>query len=102
MSEVVVELGVGMEAPSTEPKKYYPSLYIADVDMPALPEGEFVAKVKLRKKTYTKDYEDDTSSCTFDVLELHLPKVESEEYDNRSSIEKSFDEGVAIVLGKEA
>ena len=99
-----VDLGTAPDEAMGEvaaPKKFYPSLYVNGVDMPPLPEGEFYAKVKLRKKSYTKDYEDGTSSCSFDVLELHTPKVENpEDYDNRNPIEKNFDEGIAIIVAQ--
>ena len=98
-----VDLGKESAMPSTESKKvYYPDLYLSDVQLPPLPEGEFYAKVKLRKRTYTKNYGDDEGdSCSFDVLELHVPEAPAQETQGYGTpMEKILGDGVAIMLAK--
>ena len=103
---VTVDLGkggdgeetIGASMPESSGKKYYPSLYLNDVKLPDTGEKEFYAKVKLRKKSYTKDYEDDTVSCSYDVLEISVPKAGGETKSREKTIEESFDEAMAIVI----
>ena len=97
-----VELGRESAMSPPESKKvYYPDLYLSDVKLPPLPEGEFYAKVKLRKRTYTKNYDDEGDSCSFDVLEQHVPEAPAQETQGYGTpMEKILGDGVAIMLAK--
>jgi hypothetical protein len=64
-------------------KKSYPSLYLTDVDLPTLPDGEFYIKAKVRKTSASVDYDDDGKpegkSCTLEFLEIGVPGTEKSE-----------------------
>jgi hypothetical protein len=65
----VVESTVGLEEPE-EKKVYYPRLYVENVELPEMPDGDFWMKVKACKVSSTKNHKRGTSSCELEIKEL--------------------------------
>jgi hypothetical protein len=98
MDYVEVDLGKtsevsNMQEPMQDAEVYYPELYMHDVGLPDIPDGEFVAKVKLCKKSYSvnKDPEGNVTgkSCSFYVKKLMVPEKEEKVEDSAEMFEKA-------------
>lgn len=91
------EVDYGLDSPgdgSEDKKTVYPELYLADTDLPELPDGDFWVKALVRKKRYSVEYDDDgnkSKDCSLEVKKLGLYKKSNEPRDSVVVIAESMD-----------